>query len=264
MKIGVLQFQPKFGKVEMNVNRAEEFLITKSWDLAVLPELFNTGYQFIDRKELEHQAELIPNGYTTERLIRIAQRQQGYIVAGIAEKATEGFYNSAVLIGPQGYLGHYRKVHLFYEEKLWFQPGDKGFRVYNIGMAKIGLMICFDWIFPEVARTLALQGADILCQPANLVLPYCPDAMITRAIENRVFTMTANRIGTEKRGDRNELHFIGQSQIVDPKGNLLFRLKADTEELKVIKIDPAAARDKWLTTHNHIFKDRRPEVYALE
>ena len=168
-----------------------------------------------------------------------------------------------VLVGPQGYVGHYRKVHLFYEEKLWFQPGDGGFKIYDIGLAKIGLMICFDWIFPEVARTLALQGADILCHPANLVLPYCQDAMITRAIENRVFTLTANRIGAEKRGDRNELYFTGQSQIVDPKGNLLFRLKTDTEELKVVEVDPAEARDKWLNVHNHIFKDRCPEVYAL-
>ena len=86
------------------------------------------------------------------------------------------------------------------EETLWFTPGDSGFQVWDIGLAKIGVMICFDWYYPESARTLALMGAEIICHPSNLVLPNSPDSMPVRCLENRVFAITSNRIGTEARG----------------------------------------------------------------
>ena len=114
-----------------------------------------------------------------------------HVVVGLAERAQDHLYNSAVLIGPNGYIGTYRKIHLFFEETLWFTPGNTGFQVWDIGQAKVGLLVCFDWFYPEAARTLALQGADILCHPSNLVLPHCPDAMVTRCLENHVFAITA-------------------------------------------------------------------------
>jgi len=98
-------------------------------------------------------------------------------------------------------LGTYRKIHLFYKEKLYFAPGENPPKVFNVNGVNIGVMICFDWIFPETARTLSLQGAELIAHPANLVLPYCQNAMITRSIENRVFTATANRVGSELRED---------------------------------------------------------------
>ncbi|MFO0767873.1 MAG: nitrilase-related carbon-nitrogen hydrolase [Nitrospiraceae bacterium] len=97
-------------------------------------------------------------------------------------------------------LGCYRKTHLFFEETLFFDPGDSGFQVWDVGGAKVGVMICFDWFYPESARTLALMGADIIAHPSNLVLPHCPDSMVTRCLENRVFSITANRIGRARLG----------------------------------------------------------------
>jgi predicted amidohydrolase len=122
------------------------------------------------------------------------------------------------------------------------------------------MMVCFDWIFPESARTLALLGADIICHPSNLVLPYCPDAMVTRCIENRVFAITANRVGSESR-NKETLTFIGRSQVVDPKGKILHRASDKDEEANVVEIDPATARNKSLNRFNDLLKDRREKLY---
>ena len=120
-------------------------------------------------------------------------------------------------------------------------------------------MICFDWRFPETARSLALLGADLIAHPSNLVLAHCPQAMITRCLENRVFAVTADRVGTEDR--MGVLKFIGQSQIVDPDGNILVRASETEEEVQIVEIDLEKARDKFLTPNNHIFKDRREDLY---
>jgi len=121
-------------------------------------------------------------------------------------------------------------------------------------------MICFDWIFPEAARVLALKGAEVICHPANLVLPWCQRAMVTRSIENRVFIVTANRIGGEKREGR-ELKFTGGSQITSPVGELLCQASEEGEEVGVVDIDPSIAKDKAITEENDLFSDRRPELY---
>ena len=157
----------------------------------------------------------------------------------------------------------YRKAHLFYEETIVFSPGDTGFQVWDIGVAKVGLLICFDWIYPEAARTLTLLGAEILCHPSNLVLPHCPDAMVTRCLENRVFSITANRIGFDQRGDKERLTFIGNSEIVSPRGRILYRASGDREDLAIIDIDPAEARNKALNHYNDLVRDRRPDLYRL-
>lgn len=122
------------------------------------------------------------------------------------------------MVGPGGITAVYRKVHLFYKERLWFSPGEEPFPVVDIGWTKVGLMICFDHLFPEAARTLSLAGAEVIAHPANLVLPeYGQLTMRVRALENGVFTVTANRIGTEDRAGE-PLRFTGESQIVSPKG----------------------------------------------
>ena len=144
----------------------------------------------------------------------------------------------------------------------FFTPGDSGLHVWDIGKARIGVMICFDWYYPEVARTLVLQGADILCHPSNLVLPNCPDAMITRSLENCVFSLTANRVGQEARGGKLSLTYIGKSELVSPKGNILSRASIDKEELVVLEIDVNEARDKLINSYNDLLKDRRPHLYT--
>ncbi len=121
-------------------------------------------------------------------------------------------------------------------------------------------MICFDWIFPEAARTLTLKGADIICHPANLVLPYCQNAMVTRCLENRVFAITTNRIGSEKRNG-SELTFTGASQITGCSGEILHRAQIDEEKACVIEIDAQLARNKNITENNNILTDRRLKMY---
>ena len=262
MKVGLFQFAPIFGNVSHNLNRAVEALSRVSADLMVLPELFNTGYLFESHEELSRLSEEIPDGPTTQALAKLAVEKKMGIVAGLAEfdRQQKRHYNSAVVVGPDGYLGKYRKIHLFYKEKVWFVPGDNDYPVFDIKGVKVGVMICYDWFFPEAARVLALKGAQIICQPANLVLPWCQQTMIARSLENNVICITANRVGREAR-DNEDLTFTGQSQVVDVKGVLRFRLGDRDEATAVIEVDPARALDKSINNRNQLFNDRRPEWY---
>lgn len=261
MIAGVLQFTPEWGSKETNFRKIKTLCEGKRVDLLVLPELSTTGYLFLSRKELEPLTERFPGGETTDFLTSLAKQVDGYVVAGVAEKDEEKLYNSAALVGPEGFVAKYRKVHLFSSEKKVFDPGNLGFPVFDLGFAKVGMMICFDWIFPESARSLALEGADVIAHPANLVLPYCPQTVFTRALENHVFYMLANRAGTEKRRDV-ELSFIGQSRIIGTKGEMLASLEGE-EGLITSTIEPSLARDKHITPDNDLLLDRRPGQYKL-
>jgi predicted amidohydrolase len=172
------------------------------------------------------------------------------VVAGLAEKSGGDYYNSAVVVG-DNYIGKYRKVHLFFREKKLFKRGA-GFRVFG----NIGVMICFDWIYPESARTLMLKGAEIIAHPAALVLPYCPESMKTRSLENRVFSITADRVGKER-----GLKFIGSSQIVDTEGRILYRASGTREECQVRTIKLKEARNKKFSPMNSILDDRVVHAY---
>lgn len=266
MKVAYIQTSPVFGRVEENVEKALLRLAKPDMagaELIVLPELFSTGYQFRTKKEAFDLSENINTGYTVKRLIDACKAPgfKKHIVAGIAERYRGKVYNSAVIIGSSGVKGIYRKAHLFWNEKKIFTPGNTPFKVWKVGKARVGMMICFDWFFPEAARKLALLGADIICHPSNLVLPYCPEAMITRCLENRVFAVTANRVGTENRIKGKPLEFIGRSQIVSPTGRVLKRAGARAVAAGVVDIEPTRARDKKITPFNHIFRDRREELY---
>jgi predicted amidohydrolase len=229
-------------------------------DLYVLPELFATGYNFIDRSEVEAVAEEV-QGPTFHSLLGFARESSCYVTYGFAEKA-DHIYNSAALLGPDGLVGLYRKVHLFDRETLFFEPGNLGFPVFDLPFGKIGLMVCFDWIYPEAARTLALQGAQLIAHPSNLVLSYCPDAMITRCLENRVFAATSDRVGIENRGSIN-LRFIGSSEIVSPRGRVLARLGSDETGIAVVNVDLREADTKRVNEHNDLLADRKPTQYSL-
>jgi predicted amidohydrolase len=230
--------------------------------LWVLPELALTGYEFSDTTELRRHAEEIPSGSSVAWLHSLAAKQGTVLVMGLAEIAGDRVYNTAVVVGPEGLIGKYRKLHLFDREKDLFHPGDEGLQVFKIRGVKIGVMICFDWIFPEVARTLALRGAQILCHPSNLVLPYCQKAMFARSVENGVFAITANRVGMEERVGRRFV-FTGNSQILNPKGEPLAQAGSETIEARVVDIEPEAALNKEVTAANHLFRDRRPAFYGL-
>jgi predicted amidohydrolase len=261
MLAGYVQFAPWFGRVEENLQRVLDLLAGVEIDLAVLPELPFTGYLFRDRQELAGLADDPGRSVVVESLASLCASREMHLVTGYAERSGDRIYNSALLIGPSGLEGRYRKLHLFNREKELFDPGDLPLEVFEVRGARIGMMVCFDWIFPEAARTLALRGADVLCHPANLVLPWCQRTMISRCIENRVFAVTANRTGTEDRGEET-LTFTGCSQVVGPGGEMLAGAESGSEEVGVVEIDPLAARDKWMTPGNHLFDDRRPEFYG--
>ena len=261
MLVGYYQFDVKFGQLEDNLAEVADALSAAEADLIVLPELFATGYLFASRSELEGLAESYDGGKTIKTLADIARSREMTIVGGFAEKSGGKIYNSAAVVTPAGPAACYRKVHLYNEEKLYFDPGDTPFPLVDVDAVKIGVMICFDWIFPESARTLALKGAQIICHPASLVMPHCPDAMPTRALENRLFTITCDRAGQDVRGEK-ELSFVGQSQIVAPSGEILHRGPVEGEELFITEIDPTEALNKKISAHNDVLADRRPEFYA--
>lgn len=258
MRLAVVQTNPIFGEIKKNIASAIEIMSSKSADLYVLPELFNTGYNFKDVQEVQQLAEP-QDGATCRELLKFAKGNSCYIAYGFAEKADK-LYNSAILLGPEGIIGHYRKIHLFYRENLFFTRGNVGFPVFKIPFGTVGLMICFDWIYPEATRTLTLKGAQLILHPSNLVLPHCPDSMVVRCLENRIFTVTADRVGRENRGGI-DLTFIGQSEIVSPLGEILVRLSGKYPEIAVAEIDLSIADDKKVNEHNDLLGDRREELY---
>jgi len=261
MKAGFFQFNTAFGKKQENFEKIRRAVSDNATDLLVLPEFFATGYQFISQEEVANLSEPVPQGETTEFLAGLSKERGMYIVAGLPERDGNIFYNSAVLTGPDGFIGLYRKTHLFFEENLFFTPGNSGFRVWDTKIGRIGIMVCFDWFFPESSRTLALRGAEVIAHPSNLVLPYCPQSMPVRCLENRVYAITANRTGREQRGDKPVLTFIGQSQITSPQGEILVRAGIDDELLGTADLDLSRARDKKLNDFNDLLKDRRPALY---
>lgn len=267
MKVGYLQFKPEFGNPDKNISIIKNIIADEKFDLLVLPELANSGYLFTNKKELKELSENIPDGKFCKALQEICLEKNCHIVSGICERSNGKFYNSSILVYPDKRFFVYRKIHLFDEEKRWFTPGNKNLKVYEIrnkesGQVKVGMMICFDWIFPETARTLALKGADIICHPSNLVMSYCQTSMQTRALENHVFTITANRIGKDIKPD-NKISFTGESVILNPKGKYLHRGTKDKEECVIVDINPSEAKDKNLNYNNDLFRDRRRKFYKI-
>lgn len=260
--VAAVQTSPTFGQVQDNLDQALA-LVPAGCDLAVLPELFATGYQFRSREEARAFAEdLAPGaapGRTLAALTAHATATGTTLVAGLVERDGTRLYNSAVLVRPDGTHDTYRKVHLFLDEKLLFDPGDRPFPVFAACGTTVGMMICFDWIFPEAARSLALAGARVIAHPCNLVLPWCQEAMVTRCLENAMHAVTANRVGSEDRTG-NVLVFSGGSQVVAPRGERLARLGATGTGAATARLDPDAPGTQ-LTPRNDVLADRRPGLY---
>ena len=266
MTISCVQTHPKKGDVQGNLARAEPHVREADADLVVLPELFASGYFFDSTEQAAALAEAVPDGPTTSALSAWSASTGATIVAGLPERDGDALFNAAVVVTPNGWLGTYRKTHLYYEETLHFTPGPDGFQVWTVTdrrrqSYRLGVMVCFDWFFPESARTLALRGADVVAHPSNLVLPHCPSAMPLRALENGVFTATANRVGTETNG-RESLEFIGRSLICSPSAEVLAAAGADGEGLIAAEADVGTARQTQLNAYNDRRADRRPALYA--
>ncbi len=262
MKVGYVQTSPVFGEITQNFEQVEKLLGSTKAELIVLPELFATGYTFISKEEAESKAENT-EGETAKFLMGLAEKTGAVVVGGFIEKDGNQIFNSSMIVSDAEVLGTFRKLHLYYKEKMWFSPGNKPLKIYKVNDTNVGIMICFDWFFPETCRTLALLGADIIAHPANLVLPYCQTAMITRCLVNRVFAVTSNRIGTEVRGEDN-FTFTGGSQITAYNGEVLSSAPKDKPHIDFVEIDVTKARDKNLNKYNNVFEDRRTDLYSLE
>ncbi|MCG6908507.1 MAG: hypothetical protein LJE94_00110 [Deltaproteobacteria bacterium] len=262
MKIALMQFQPEFLALEKNLEKAAALLDNTTADIAVFPELFLSGYTFFDADQTKACSVPFEEGPGLNPLLQISREKSLAVCGGYAEIDGDALYNSAFFIGDGKLIANYRKVHLFDREKLYFTPGNRRFEVFEYRGVTLGMMVCFDWIFPEAARSLTLQGAQVILHPSNLVLPYCQQAMFARALENRVFIVTVNRVGTETNGPLKNT-FTGGSQIVSPKGKYLVRLATNREQIETVDVDPSAALDKFITKRNHVTEDRRQALYVL-
>jgi len=259
-RVAFVQGRPRFGHGEENLERALALARTVAADLVVIPELWSSGYVFSSHAEVDSLAEDGKDGLTARVLTAAAKRDRRHYIAGFPERARGRFFNSAMLVGPTGIKTVYRKLHLFEREQEWFSPGDLPLSVHKVGPASVGMLICFDWRFPEAARVLALQGADVIAHPSNLVFPNAQEAMRVRALENRVYTVTANRTGTEKRRG-GTVPFTGRSQVVDPDGIVVARAGRAATVAMAVDCDLARARKKQLTKKTPLFANRRPEHY---
>ena len=270
VKIACVQMKPVVGEKEKNLWRsiqAIEEAATQGARLIVLPELCNSGYVFKDRDEAWDLSELVPNGATYQAWSDVAAKHQIYLVAGINEREGDRLYNSAVVISPKGYIGTYRKVHLWNEENLIFEPGNLGFPVFETEIGKIGTLICYDGWFAESYRLSALQGADIICIPTNWVpIPGQVEnreamaniLVMAAAHTNSVFIAAADRVGVERKQP-----FIGQSLIVSHTGwPIGGPASPDKEEIIYAEANLANAKQKrqW-SKYNHIIGDRRIDLY---
>ena len=266
MRVAVAQMEPILAEKERNLDacvaRLEEAAAAGA-QLLVLPECAIPGYMFDSADEALPFAEEIP-GPSSDRLAAECRRLGMHAVCGLLERDGDVLHNAAVLVGPDGLIGTYRKTHLpFLGVDRFVVPGDE-LPVYDTPLGRIGVEICYDLRFPEVTRTLALKGADIVAHPTNFpVAARIQTELITvaRAAENRVYLLTANRVGKERTGE-----FCGWSQIVDPHGKRLAEAGETEEALLVADVDVEKARDKDYVIPGeyelYLFGHRRPELYG--
>lgn len=264
MRLAVLQFTPVFGDKEKNLSRIYELTKNLEADILVLPELCTTGY-FFDAKEKARAYAETASGETVRFFRQLSYEKNIIVVAGFIERDGEAVYNACMMLVPGNPNPHiYRKTHLFYKERLAFDEGNTGFFVVrnSIRDISIGTMICYDWRFPEATRTLALQGADLILCPSNLVTDLWQTVMPARAIENKLYIAVANRAGVEMDGDQR-LSFTGNSAIYSYNGAELVKADGMCDMVLTAEIFPKKTRDKSFSPFNDILKDRRPEFYRL-
>lgn len=267
-----VQFDPQVGveNKERNLRRSLE-LAAEAADngarLIVLPELANTGYSFSTREEAYAHAEDLSSSPSVHAWSAFARERGLYLAAGIAEQDGVRLYDTAVLIGPDGVIGRYRKAHLWNREKLFFEPGDDGFPVFETRLGRIGLLICWDIWFPEVPRLLSAQGADVICSVNNWV--WTPDAdesgrsmahylTMTSSHVNALPIVAANRIGSER-----DTKFLGGSVITGHDGWPIDDVAPLNEEtIRYADLDVVASRTaKVWNDLIDLDKDRRTDLY---
>jgi predicted amidohydrolase len=268
IRVAAIQIEPRLGKLEKNLARILRGLkeaVAAEAKLAVFPECALSGYGFSSREQALAHAVAI-DGPEVEQVAEYTEQTGCACIFGLLERAGPRLYNACVLLGEGRVLGTYRKVHLpFLGVDMFVDPGDRPFAVHEFHGLKIGMHICYDGSFPETARVLALQGADLLVLPTNWPThsECAAEHMIpTRAMENTVYVMAVNRVG-----DESGFRFIGASSIADPSGAVLVKAGSEAEELLLADVDPALARLKHLVRvpgrHEiNRMADRRPAFYG--
>ncbi len=268
VKIAAVQMDPKITERSGNLDRILSEMKTAAnhdADLIVFPECALTGYVFASREEAMPVMETIP-GPSTDKLAVLCQELGVHVIVGLLEIDADKCFNAAVLIGPQGLVGKYRKNHLpFLGIDRFVDHGDKPFQVYQTPIGNIGMHICYDCNFPESARIMTLQGADILVLPTNWPdgRGYIAKYIInSRAYENKVHFVAVNRVGVEC-GTK----FIGQSKIISALGDTLAQAGSDNEQIIYGEVNLADARQKHIVFKPGEFEidfihDRRPELYG--
>lgn len=272
VKIAGIQMAPKIGEKAANLRNCLELMGQATGEgatLVVFPECALTGYCFSSLEEALGAAEPVP-GPATEEVSALCRERNAYAVLGLLEEDAGACFNAVVLVGPHGVVGKYRKLHLpCLGVDRFTRPGDIPPAVHETEVGRIGMGVCYDIMFAEYARVLALKGVDILAYPANwperkgsYIAAY-PDCIVpTRAIENHVFCVAVNRVG-EERGTA----FFGCSRIVDYFGRPLAQARKGEEDIIYADIDASEARDKHVVVvpgeHEvNVIGDRRPEFYA--
>lgn len=268
--IAAAQMNPKIGQKGENLKRICD--LTKAAakhgaKFIVFPECALTGYCFSSLQEAEPLAESL-DGDSIQKLAQLCKELSASVIVGFLEKDIKSgnVYNAAAIISPEEVLGAYRKVHLPYlGVDRFVAPGDRPFKVYELPIGRVGVGICYDLRFPEAVRVMALEGAEIVALPTNWPEAAFrnPKYMVSvRAMENRIFFVATNRVGTER-----GFKFIGQSKIVDPAGDALAEAESDSDEIIYAEVDLDQARDKHLVIIPGEYeldpiKDRRPEFYG--
>jgi predicted amidohydrolase len=262
LSVSIVQFSPILFEKTKNQEKIISIIEKDDSDIIVFPELSTSGYFFMNRTEAASMAEAKDSEFN--RKIQDLSKQFGKIIVyGFAEYDVEKIYNTAAIVFPDEKLTfYYRKTHLFYRERFCFDEGNSGFLVIEDKERdiRIGAMICYDWRFPEAARTLGLKGADLIVCPSNLVTDVWQKAMPARALENKVYLAVANRCGSECR-DGEELLFKGESALYSYNGDLVIKAAQLGEAIIKGEIVPERTRIKAFNDFNDIDKDRRPEYY---
>lgn len=269
VKIAGVQMEPKILDKEENLRKCLKLIQATAKEgaqLIVFPECALTGYVFTSMEEAIPVAEPIP-GPSTDIILTACQELNVYVVIGLLEKDGNKCYNAAALLGPHGLVGKYRKVHLPYLGiDRFVNHGDIPFTVYDTEVGRIGMGICYDGTFPEHARVLALQGADIIVLPSNWpegIESFPAYFVPTRAMENHIFYAAVNRIGKER-----GVTFFGRSRFTYWRGTVLADGKPYEEDILYATIKPATAREKHVVAvpgemEADFIHDRRPEFYGL-
>jgi len=274
-----IQFQPTIADKDANFRTVETLVgkLPEDVELVVLPELCFTGYNFASKRDLLPLAEYAESGETARFLQKLAAEKNIYIVAGFPELAAGKIYNSAMLASPKGFVGAYRKVHLFDREKLIFEAGEE-FKLFELSSLrknitfKLGILICFDWAFAESWLIMFRKNAEIIAHCANLVLPEkAQRAVPVMAMMHRFAIITANRIGVERRFAVSQnslsafaddtLRFTGNSLIADADGKILSQAPADETYIGSATINLKLIRNKQMTANNNLINDRKPRIY---